>query len=259
MRKLATWSGTIAVVVAAFAVPASATAAEVLTASPSLAGKLGGPGVLTVRGAVSSSLGGIPSPLTQLVIDVPPGFTYNFSTLPLCPLATITAATGSIAPVCPSGSEIGAGSATVMAALGATTLTESTTIDIYAIDRSPFKAEVWGNGTSPVAETLTFPGTFGPTSAPFAEQIGVDIPPIPTVPGGPDASVTSLDFTLGGMHTATAAKTVKRGRKSVKETVKTSVGLFDLPKTCTGSIPYAVSTSFADGSTVPYKGTLPCP
>lgn len=258
MRKLAIWSGTI-VVIAAFAAPTSALAAEVLSSSPTLTGNLGGPGVLTVNAGVTDSLGGIPSPLTQLLIDVPPGFTYNFATVPLCPLTTITAANGSVPPVCPAGSRIGTGSAVVQAALGTTTLVESTTIDIYAIDRSPFKAEIWGNGTTPVAETLTFPGTFTPTSPPYAEQIGVNIPPIPTVPGGPDGSVTSLHFTLGGLHTATTTKTVKHGKKSVKETVKTSVGLFDLPKKCSGSIPYAASTSFADGSTVPLTGKLPCP
>ncbi len=257
MRRATIGLSVLATGLALTTATASALAAPLITVSPTLTGRLGGPGVLTVR--ATDSLPGIPPPLTQILIDVPPGFTYNFSTLPVCPVATITAANGSVAPVCPAGSQIGSGSAIVQAALGSTTLMENTVIKIYAIQRSPFKAEVWGNGTTPVAETLTFPGTFTPIGAPYAEQIGVNIPPIPTVPGGPDGSVTSLSFTLGGMHTATATKTVKHGNKTVKRTVKTSVGLFDLPTKCTGSIPWGASTSFADGSSVPLTGKLPCP
>lgn len=256
MRRAAIWLGTIAAVTT-MAVPASALAAEVLTASPSLAGTAGGPGVLTIKSGVTDSLGGLPSPLTQLVIDIPPGVTYNFDTTPVCSINTITAANGTIPPACPSGSKIGSGSTVVQAILGSAAINEAATLDIYLLQRSPVKYEVWANGITPIAETLTFPGTFTPTAAPFAEKILVNIPPIPTVPGGPDASVTSLDFSVGGNHTVTTTKK-KHGKKSVTHT---TVGLFDLPKNCTSSVslPYAATASFGDGSTVPISGKVACP
>jgi len=251
VRRVAVCLGSIAAA-AVLAVPATAMAAEVLTASPSLAGKLGGAGTLTIRANVTDSLGGIPSPLTQLVIDIPPGVTYNFATTPVCPLATIQAATGSVAPSCPTGSKIGGGTATVQAVLGGEGITETAAMDIYLLQRSPVTYQVWANGTTPIQETLNFPGSFSPTSAPYAQQISVNVPPIPTVPGGPDASVTGLDFAVGGSHTAT----VKKGKKKVKE----SVPLFTLPKTCKGgTLPYAATATFEDASVVPVTGKVACP
>lgn len=258
VRRAATWVGAISVV-AAFAAPASALGATQITAKPLLGGKLGGAGTLTVNAQATDSLGGIPSPLTQLVIDIPPGPTYNFATTPLCSVAVVKAATGSTPPSCPAGSKIGSGSAEVEAALGTTTLQEPATLDIYLTSRSPVVAEVWANGTTPVEETLAFPGTFTPTAAPFAEKITVNVPPI-QIPGAPDASVVSLDFTLGGTHTVTTTKTVKRGKRNVKVKVKTTVGLFNLPKSCPGgSLSYAANATFEDGSNPGLTGKVACP
>ncbi len=259
MRKAAVALGTIGLI-AACAVPASALAAEQLTATPKLTGKLGGSGVLSVHAQATNTLGGLPAPLTQIVIDVPPGITYNFASAPVCSLAVIQQATGSIPPVCPRGSQIGTGGAQVAAILGSSNLNEGTTLDIYLVSRSPVLGEVWANGTTPIAETLTFPGTFTAAPKPFAQKITVNVPPIHTVPGGPDASVTSLSFTLGGTHTATTTRIVKHGRKSVKQTVRTTVGLFDLPKKCPGgALSYAANATFADASNPSITGKVACP
>ncbi len=256
MRSLA--AASLALVAVAAGLPASALGAEQIVSSPALGGRPGGPGSLSVDLSVTSSLGGIPSPLTELIVDVPPGATYNFVTTPVCPLALIQAAT-SVAPACPSGSRIGQGTAQVQAALGTSQLDETAVIDIYLVSRSPIRYEGWANGTSPVEETLTFSGTLTPTTAPYAQKIDVSIPPIPTVPGAPNGSIVALQFTVGGTHTVTTTKTVKRNGKSVRESVKTSVGLFDLPRKCPPSLPDATSASFADGSMVSVSGSLACP
>ncbi len=250
---------TAIVATAAAATPGSASATEQITVSPTLTGTLGGSGILAIRSSVTSPLGGIPTPLTQLVIDVPAGASYTFASTPVCPLATITAATGSVPPVCPAGSQIGSGSAAVEAALGSTTLMETAPLDIYLTSRRPVGYEVWTSGTTPVAETLTFPGSFTPAAAPFGGTISVTVPPIPTVPGGPDASVVSLGFTVGGTHTVTTTTTVRRGRKSVKRTARTAVGLIELPRRCPGSLPYAATATFQDGSAPRVTGKLACP
>ncbi len=256
MRRIAACWAAVAAVAAGL--PASALAAEQITSSPTLGGRLGGPGSLSLDMTVTNSLGGIPSPLTDLVVDLPPGAIYNFATSPVCPLSLIEAATG-VAPACPSGSRIGQGAVEVEAALGSSPLDENAVIDIYLISRNPIRYEGWANGTSPVEETLDFSGTLTPAAAPYAQKVDVSIPPIPTVPGAPNGSIVSLQFTVGGTHTVTTTKTVKRGGRSVRETVKTSVGLFDLPRKCPASLPDATSASFADGSTVAVSGALACP
>jgi hypothetical protein len=258
MRSAAACLATI-VAAAGGAMPARALAAEQLTAAPTISGKLGGSGIFTVKASMTSTLGGIPSPLGQFVIDAPPGPTFNFASAPVCPLDTITAAEGSVPPVCPAGSQIGSGSASVEAILGSTTLMETAPLDIYLTSRSPIVYEVWASGTTPIAETLTFPGTLTIAGAPFGEKISVSVPPIPTVPGGPDASVVSLTFAVGGTHPVTTTRTIKRGRTSVRQTVRTSVGLIELPKKCPASLPYTATATFQDGSSPTVAGRLACP
>ncbi len=259
MRRAAIALGTIGLI-AACAAPASALAAETLSATPKLTGTLGGPGTLTVNASATNTLGGIPTPLTQLVIDFPPGITYNFATTPTCRVSIVQGASGSVPPVCPAGSKVGKGTAFIEANLGASTLMEGAVLDIYLTSRSPVVFEVWGNGTTPILETLTFPVTFTAAAAPFAQKITANIPAIPTVPGGPNASVVNLGFTVGGTHTATTTRTVKRGGKSVKQTVKTTVGLFDLPKKCAGgALSYGSNATFADGSNPSLSGKVACP
>jgi len=251
VRRIACCLGSVAAL-AVLAAPAAAMAAENVTAAPSLSGKAGGGGILNIKAGVTDSLGGIPSPLTQLVIDIPKGVTYNFATTPTCPTATVTAAVGSTPPACPTGSQIGSGMATVQAVLGTDTIVENAQMHIYLTQRSPVAYEVWANGSTPIEETLSFAGSFTPASAPYAMKISVNVPPIPTVPGGPDASVTALNFNVGGNHTAT----VKKGKKKVKQ----SVPLFVLPKKCPGGkLPYAANATFLDGSNVPVSGQVACP
>ena len=245
---------------AALAVPAAASAAQHLVASPSLSGRLGASGLLAVDATVTDPLGGIPSPLAQLNIDIPPGLRYQFASTPTCPIATVTAANGSVPPDCPAGSRIGAGTAAVQAALGTTMLNETAQLDIYLTRRAPVQYEVWASGTSPIAETLAFPGTFTRIGGRFAEQISVQVPPIPTVPGGPDASVVGLRFTIGGTHAVRRTRIERRGRRRVRRVVEQTVGLFDLPKTCPGRVlPYAATASFRDGTTASVTGQVSCP
>lgn len=233
-------------------------AAEQLTARPTLAGRLGSTGTLTVNAGITDALGGLPTPLTGLTIGLPRGATYNFATAPVCPLATIRAAVNA-PPTCPAGSMIGSGTARAEATLGSSTLDETAAMDIYLTSQRPVRYEVWANGSTPIEETLTFPGTLTPAAAPYGEQISVTVPPIPTVPGGPDASVVSLAFTVSETHTVTTTRTVRRGGRTVRQTTRATVGLFELPKRCAGPLPYDASASFEDGSTASITGRLACP
>lgn len=230
---------------AAVLVPVGAFAAsETLTATPGLTGKLGGPGVLKVTATAAVPGGAIPNPLTALVIDVPAGITYNFASAPTCPQLTVADHKGPTLPKCPAGSKIGSGTAQLMANLGPgnAPFNESSILAIYLTSRSPVRAEVWGYGATPVQQTIPFPGTFTPAPKPYADKISVNIPPIPTVPGGPNASVVQLSFSLGDTFKA-------KGK---------TVGLFDLPKKCT-TLAYAATATFTDGAAAPITGKVKCP
>lgn len=238
--------------------PAAAQSAEQVTASPAVTGHLGGPGRFSISVEITSALGGVPAPLSQLLIDLPPGPIYNFASLPTCSRATIAAATHA-APACPDGSQFGAGTATVQATFGSSLLTETATMDLYLTQRSPPAFEVWANATTPVAETLAFPGTFTSAAAPYGEQVSVSIPPISTVPGGPDGSVVALSFAAGGARAVSTTTTIRRAKRTITRRRRTVVSLFTLPRGCPRALPYAVTATLADGTAPSATGTLTCP
>jgi len=249
----------LAAAAAAVVVPvAPAAAAEHLTVTPSLTGRLGGAGTLGVDVAIASTLGGVPSPLTQLRFEVPAGATYHFATTPVCALKVIESSSAE-PPRCPSGSRIGDGSAAVEGMIAGAPLNEAATLELYLTSRSPVRYEVWTRATTPVQQTLVFGGVFVATGPPYGGEISVAIPPIPTVPGAPDASIVSLDLTVGGEHPVTSRTTTRRGGRTVSRTVRTMDGLFDLPRRCPAVLPYAASTTYADGTSVGASGRLACP
>jgi len=156
----------LAAVAAAAVVPvAPAAAAEQLTATPSLTGRLGGPGTLGIDLAIASTLGGVPSPLTQLRFEVPAGATYHFATTPVCAAKVIESSPGA-PPACPTGSRIGDGSAAVEGMIAGAPLNEAATLELYLTSRRPVRYEVWARATTPVQQTLVFAGAFVPTASP---------------------------------------------------------------------------------------------
>ncbi len=231
MRKVSIGLGAIAAI-CALAAPASALASESLAITPKLTGTLGGPGTINFGFTVTSSTGGIPSPLapgTPFIEKNPAGVVLNGAGFPTCPTATVQAATGATPPTCPAGSLVGNGGATVQALIGTTMLNEQSVVKAYLT--GPSSLEFWGNGTTPIATTVTWPGTVAAGSAPFGQVLTNNVPTIPTVPGGPNASTTQFQITIGATRKVT--KTEKVHGKSKK--VTTTVGLITLPKKCKGS------------------------
>jgi len=260
VRKVSIGLGTLAAI-GALALPASALAAQTLTLSPSLSGKLGGPGKLTFAFTVGTSPAApVPSPLNnQFVAELPAGITYSATGFQTCPLATVMAATGATPPACPAGSVAGSGSATFQAVLGTQMLNEPSNITIYLTQANPITLAFWGNGTKPIAETKIFTGTLAPDGTPYGEKLITNVPQITTVPGGPDASVTQFSSTLYAVRTLKQTKMVKKGKKKVKQTVTATVSAITLPKKCSGSLSWKGTASFEDMSSVTQTATTACP
>lgn len=244
MRKVSIGLGAIAAI-CAFAAPASsALAAQTLTIAPKITGKLGGPGKITFGFTIASTTGGIPSPLAGPFVEkIPKGIKLAGSGFPVCPYTTITAASSSIPPTCPAGSALGSGTATVQAQIGTTHLVENSVVKAYLIGASPVSIGFWGNGTTPIAQTVFFKGSLNPTGSPFSYVMNTLTPVIPTVPGGPNASTTAFSITLGS--------TLKKGKKTLST--------ITLPKKCKGKLQWAASDSYVDGSSNSTTATTSCP
>jgi hypothetical protein len=244
----------------ALALPATALAATQLSITPKLSGTLGGNGAIAFNLTNTNTLGGVPEPLSApFVAQLPAGITYNVGSFATCPMATILAANGSVPPACPAGSQVGSGTAALTAQLGATTLNETAAVRVYLTRKSPVTVQFWGNGTTPIAETLTFAGTLTKAAAPYGEKLSVQVPAIPTVSGGPDASVVSFDTTFNATRRVTRTVTVKKGRKTTRRKVTTAVSEFTLPKKCTGSLHWAGAATYADGTSSSTTAATACP
>ena len=62
--------------------------------------------------------------------------------------------------------------------------------------------DFYADGTTPVSEQLAFTGTQEPASPPYGLRVRRQHPGDPTVPGGPDASILSLNSTIGAPNVA---------------------------------------------------------
>ena len=103
--------------------------------------------------------------------------------------------------------------------------------------------EILAQGYTPYDERMILTGTVLPASAPYGEQMVMSIPPIPTVPLEPDASIVMFSLTVGAKaHQSAAPSTVV------------------VPSICpVGGFPFAAQFTYADGSSSAATATAPCP
>lgn len=86
-----------------------------------------------------------------------------------------------------------------------------------------------------------------PDSGRFGNKFDFPVPPIPTVPGSPNASVLDFSTTLG------ATNRVKEKRRTVTHHLITA------PKTCpAGGWPFRGEFTFVDGSSAAAETTVKC-
>jgi len=264
----------VAAVVLALATATSAGATPAVSATASFQpDRLGSPTSLVYSFAVSDPSGLLPTPLARVAAMLPAGSIIDTTGLATCPSLIALAARGPSA--CPTQSFAGFGSAQAGAVLGPDTINETATMTIFLGPSTPGHTvlDFYAEGTTPVLEELAFTGTEAPASPPFGLQFVVNIPTIPTVPGGPDASILSLTSTIGAPNAAyyvtkrvrtTVTERVNGRTRKVARTVRRRVlqrvrGLV-VPKRCpAGGFPFALAFTFADGSTATAPVTIPCP
>lgn len=225
--------------------PATANAQTTATIAPSLApDQLGARASLTLSARYAAPTGEELQPVRQAILRLPAGLAIDVPKLGSC-LAGRLEALGPSA--CPRASRLGGGSALVEGMLGSTLVDEPVALAAFVgplDDRGDPTFLVLGQGTAPVASQLLMSGTSLPDRAPYGERLAMTVPPLPTVPPAPDASVARLSLTVGSSAGAP-------GRRANAVLV---------PRKCPqGGFPFAARFTYADGSHDEARAAVPCP
>jgi hypothetical protein len=224
-----------------------ARAATSATIAPSLLpDRLGARAALTFTIHYAGGEFGVPSPVRRSVMRLPAGLSLNIPNLHSCTTARLRAhgASG-----CPAQSQIGRGDALVEVHAGSQTIVEQ--VALWAFlgplqnDQPTFK--ILGQGYTPLDRRVVLTGTVLTDRAPYGEELVMPIPPIPTLPFEPGASIVSFSLTIGPSG---------RRRGGAGHNANTVI----VPSSCpAGGFPFAAEFTYADGSSGGALATAPCP
>jgi hypothetical protein len=229
------------IVAVALSLASSADAANTVTFRPSFSD--GGPG----DGATASlelSFGGSeyfggPPPLVSFGVQFPRGAGGSREGFASCTAATLEFA----GPVgCPPGSSAGpAGSVAMKVEFGTEFVPEAGTVQAFF---GPGKAVYFFvSAYSPVAIEFIMTASYGvdTTSHPV---LGIGVPPVVTVPGAPQATITSLTLRFGASH-----------REGTSE-----VQALTIPNECPeGGFDWQANMSFSESADTQATANSPCP
>jgi hypothetical protein len=197
---------------------------------------------LTVSIHYEDSQAAVPAPLRQAIFKLPEALGIEIPKLRSCNASKLRAH-GPRA--CPPQSRLGAGSALVEVHAGSQMLFEHVSLGVFLgplVGVEPTFA-LYAQGFTPFERIVVLRGSAVPDTPPYGEDLEVTVPPIPTLPLEPDASIASLSLSLG-----------PRGRVH-----RGSTNAVIVPAHCpSGGLPFAVQSSFADGSTTTASTSLPC-
>jgi hypothetical protein len=203
---------------------------------------------------VSTPEGLAPPPLTTINLHMPAGMNFTTTTLGLAICNPSSLLEKGIAG-CPANSRLGYGDASVEVPFGTGSGHELP--EIQALMGPPNKGNMvvlfYANGQTPVFAQLVFRGEVLPAAGIFGSQLTTAVPPIPSVPNGPDVSILSVQATIGPNH-LTYYKHV-HGRRVAFHPVGIGV-----PTHCPkGGFPFSAEFTFQDGSHAQASTTVACP
>jgi hypothetical protein len=216
--------------------------------------RLGQSTTLEFNAQIIASSGRVPSPLTELDVSYPGSLGVAVGELGL---ATCTKkrleALG--AEGCPADSRMGEGSATAEIPIGPEIVRETAKV---AILRAPeqdghLALLFYATGETPVFAQIPFTGLLLPSPPPYGASIHINVPLVPSLPGGPDVSVIHLHATLGPLgltyYEHTRGKLVSYKPRGIL-----------LPKRCPrGGFQFGATFAFLDGSNTTSHASVQCP
>jgi hypothetical protein len=199
--------------------------------------------------------GGVaPAPLTSIELRMPAGMNYTTTTLGLAicqPQALLAKGIGG----CPPNSRLGVGDAFVEVPFGTGSGHELPEVQAVAGPSHNGNLVVlfYANGKTPVSAQLVFTGEVLPDSGIFGSRLAAVVPPIPSVPDGPNVSVISVKATIGPAHLTYYRRV--HGRRVPFHPLGIGV-----PEHCPhGGFPFSASFTFEDGSSASASTTVSCP
>jgi hypothetical protein len=194
--------------------------------------------LLTING---TEYGGFPSPITNVVIELPAGVKLHPQGFATCPLAVLESHE---VQKCPKKSWAGPpGEVQGEVRFGAgEPVREKASIRAFFAPGG--KIAFFTEGTTPVAIEVLATGSFSTAPAPFGPKLTVPVPLVATVPGAPYASVFSIKGKVGAAY--------MKGKKLIPYGT--------VPKKCPkGGFKGKVEVTFLSGETVTASPTVPCP
>ncbi len=207
--------------------------------------RLGASTALTLAADFSGGAEGVPAPLRQAVLRLPAGITIDLRGSTTCPQSHLRrrGAAG-----CPAGSIVGRGHALTDVYAGSLVVPEEANVTVFRgpSHRGLQSFEIFGQGETPLYQSVISTAVLQPESAPYGVKLTVSVPPIPTLVLEPDASIVSVSVTVGGT-----------GREPKAHA---AAGSIRVPRSCpAGGFPFAASFAFADGSATSASATVACP
>jgi hypothetical protein len=238
----ASMPGLAASILCVFAVGARAATSATISAAIE-PNQLGAHAALAIRIHYSGGAAGVPSPVRRSVLRLPAGFTLDIPRLRGCPLTRLRDVG---AAACPPQSRIGGGWALMEAHLGSQTIREE--VGMRAFLGFPQGGnptfEILACGNTPIDECEVLTGVALSSRPPYGERLLISIPPIPTLPLEPHASI--IDFTLRIGHD---------GASGARENNSVLV-----PSSCPASgFPFAAEFTYANGTQSVAASTVVCP
>jgi hypothetical protein len=216
--------------------------------------RLGTPTTISFGFQVATAEGLAPPPMTSLHLRMPAGINYSTTTLGLAICRPAVLLARGLAGCSPN-SRLGYGSAYVEVPFGVGSGHEIP--EIQAVMGPPRNGNLvvlfYADGTSPVSAQLVFSGEVLSDSRPFGSQLSTEVPPISSVPGGPDVSIVSVQSTIGPSHLTYYRH--RHGRLVPFHPEGVSV-----PEHCPrGGFPFSAEFTFQDGSRATASTAVPCP
>jgi hypothetical protein len=236
------------------ALPADAAAAPITSGAPTIEAsftpdRAGARTAARFAANLSGVAEGVPEPLRKVVVLAPAGLSETVewpTTVGCSPRALQRRGVRG----CPARSQVGSGSALVAWREGSRTVTEHARLWAFLGSLSDgYKFQILGEGTSPIRRRTVMTVSLAALSGIYSTSLETFIPPIPTRPGEPDASVVSFSITMGNG---------KRPRFSGPG-VYGGLGLF-VPSPCpAGGYPWSSEFTYAGGAVQQATTTAPCP
>jgi hypothetical protein len=234
-------------------IPSGALAAEVSTVRLSFhPDRLDSSINITATTLFQAVGGGVPSAVRRLVAYLPAGLKLDLKNTSSCTAQTLELRSPAS---CPANSRIGFGGGVALVQLGKEIVHEPFTLDLFLGPQRGGHHIVLGylDASSPASVQLVVSAEQFRSPNPYGIGFSFQIPPIPTLPGAPNAAIESAFLTVGEKNVAYFA-TVHG-----KRTLRHLKGIVT-PKRCpAGGFDYKALVSFEDGTSLVDAGTIPCP